>query len=59
MKFLIERAIADQQLFMPILLKHITAHMKLLKPQLEREIINLLKSNSPAGVWVLEQCLKI
>ena len=50
---------ADQQLFMPILLRHITAHMKLLKPQLEKEIISLLKNNSPAGGWILEQCLKI
>lgn len=59
MRFLIEKVMADQQLFMPILLRHITAHMKLLKPQLEKEIISLLKNNSPAGGWILEQCLKI
>jgi hypothetical protein len=48
----------DQQLFMPILIRHITAHMKLLKPQLEKEIVTLLRGNSPVGVWILDQCLK-
>lgn len=58
-KLLIQKAGFDQQLFMPILLKHITSHMKLLKPQIEKEVISLLRQNSPCGVWILEQFLRI
>ncbi len=58
-KLLIQKAGFDQQLFMPILLKHITSHMKLLKPQLEKQVINLLRQNSPCGIWILEQFLRI